>query len=246
MSIFHWLFLRFFRKFCDPKIFQKYFSSDSKNVFLRWNIFKFVLKCAHWSPLSNEPKTIEIVRVVQKLSTKRCRGHYITRMCHFPWFEVPISFRDLRNLGNKKRRPHQNKKLRCLHFLSSIHDLDRPVALWRWRVGTGRFVCLALCQGAERSRLKKNLKSDISIIQCFENLIIRSCQHPVFPTPGSSGSLGQRRNRVALFLLRCRCSVVLVHAAQADRDAPRAPGEAPEHRAFKFRFFHNSNNSWCV
>ena len=93
--IFHWLFLRFFRKLCDPKIFQKYFSSDSKNCFLRWNISKFVLKCAHWSPLSNEPKTIEIVRVVQKLSTKRCRGPLYHKDVSF---EVPISFRDSRIL----------------------------------------------------------------------------------------------------------------------------------------------------
>ena len=107
-SIFHWLFLRFFRKFCDPKFFQRYFSSDSKNFFLRWNLFKFVLKCAHWSPLSNEPKTIEIVRVVQKLSTKRCRGATISQGCviwgsHLvPWLPYSRAFRSrqLRSSGH--------------------------------------------------------------------------------------------------------------------------------------------------
>ena len=145
--------------------FQKYFSSDSKNFFLRWNLFKFVLKCAHWSPLSNEPKTIEIVRVVQKLSTKRCRGgHYITRMCH-------------------------------------LRSPSRSV--------TPVFSCFSL-QAA-----------------------------PLFRAPWGNGE-----TELPCFLLRCWCLVALVRAAQADRDAPRAPGETPEQETSKFRFSHISNNSW--
>ena len=94
-SIVHWLFPRFFsRFFVTPKNFRTFFPSDSKNRFLRWNLFKFDLKYAHVYPLSNESKPIEIVRVVQKLSPKGVGGHKKPRMCHLNCFKIPISCRD--------------------------------------------------------------------------------------------------------------------------------------------------------
>ena len=154
----------FFRKFCDPKIFQRYFSSDSKNCFLRWNLFKFVLKCAHWSPLSNEPKTIEIVRVVQKLSTKRCREPLYHKDVSFPLIWGPHLVPWLTESGKQEATasPEQEASLftffvkysrpRPASCFVEVESWDRPFRLSRALPGSGKV------------EIKENLKSDISII----------------------------------------------------------------------------------
>ena len=113
-----------------------------------------------------------------------------------------------------------------------VESWDRPFRLSRALPGSGKV------------EIKEKLK-----IRYFDNLIFQKSHYSVMSTSSFSRSRqlrGFSSGHPESLGHRCWCSVVLVHAAQADRDAPRAPGEAPEHRAFKFRFFHNSNNSWCV
>ena len=110
-----------------------------------------------------------------------------------------------------------------------VESWDRPFRLSRALPGSGKV------------EIKEKLK-----IRYFDNLIFQKSHYSIMSTSSFSRSRqlrGFSSGHPESLGHRCWCSVVLVRTAQADRDAPRAPGEAPEHRAFKFRFFHPSNNS---
>ena len=121
-------------------------------------------------------------------------------------------------------------RLRPASCFVEVESWDRPFRLSRALPGSGKV------------EIKEKLK-----IRYFDNLIFQKSHYSIMSTSSFSRSRqlrGFSSGHPESLGHRCWCSVVLVRAAQADRDAPRAPGETPEQETSKFRFSHISNNSW--